>query len=93
MAAAELREPGGVEFNAAGDAFIIEMANGHRPLRLATKTGVLTHVAGQSNPSNSGDDGPAGSSRTRPPHGVTVHRDGTLYITDSYNDRILKIGP
>jgi glucose/arabinose dehydrogenase len=27
------------------------------------------------------------------PHGVTVHRDGTLYITASYNDRILKIGP
>lgn len=25
------------------------------------------------------------------PHGVTVHRDGTLYITDSYNNRILRI--
>ena len=25
------------------------------------------------------------------PHGVTVHRDGTLYIADSDNDRILKI--
>jgi glucose/arabinose dehydrogenase len=25
------------------------------------------------------------------PHGVTVHRDGTLYITDSYNNRVLKI--
>ncbi|MFA6546156.1 MAG: hypothetical protein WCS99_17180, partial [Limisphaerales bacterium] len=25
------------------------------------------------------------------PHGVTVHRDGTLYITDSYNNRVLRI--
>ena len=25
------------------------------------------------------------------PHGVTVRADGTLFITDSYNDRILKI--
>ena len=29
----------------------------------------------------------------RRPHGVTVARDGTLFITDSYNDRVLKIVP
>ena len=27
------------------------------------------------------------------PHGVTVHADGTLYIVDSMNDRVLKIVP
>ena len=27
------------------------------------------------------------------PHGVTVAPDGVLYITDSYNDRILRIVP
>lgn len=25
------------------------------------------------------------------PHGVTVHRDGSLYVVDSYNHRILKV--
>ena len=25
------------------------------------------------------------------PHGVTVHKDGSLYISDSWNDRVLKV--
>jgi glucose/arabinose dehydrogenase len=27
------------------------------------------------------------------PHGVYVHTDGTIYIVDSYNGRILRIEP
>ena len=36
------------------------------------------------------DRGP-GNSPLRRPHGVWVREDGTLYVCDSYNDRILKL--
>jgi DNA-binding beta-propeller fold protein YncE len=38
-----------------------------------------------------GAGGPAGAVELYQPHGVYVDRDGTLYIADSSNNRILKI--
>ena len=56
-------------------------------------TGKILHVAGTGKKGAAGPDGPPDQAELARPHGVTIHRDGTLYITDSYNDRILKIGP
>ncbi len=56
-------------------------------------TGKILRVAGTGKKGAAGLDGPPDQAELARPHGVTVHRDGTLYITDSYNDRILKIGP
>ena len=38
-------------------------------------------------------DEPAKECELARPHGVTIGSDGLLYITDSYNDRILRIVP
>ena len=38
-------------------------------------------------------DAPAKECELARPHGVTIDPDGLLYITDSYNDRILRIVP
>ena len=91
--AAQLREPFGVEFNSAGDAFIIEMAQGNRLLRLDAKTGALTHVAGQSAPGDSGDGGPALRAQFNGPHNLAVHPDGRVFISDTWNGRIRVYDP
>lgn len=61
--------------------------------RYVPATGKILRVAGTGKKGAAGLDGPPDQAELARPHGVTVHRDGTLYITDSYNDRILKIGP
>jgi DNA-binding beta-propeller fold protein YncE len=91
--AAQLREPFGVEFNSAGDAFVIEMAKGNRLLRLDSKTGALAHVAGQSVPGDSGDDGPALRAQFNGPHNLAVHPDGRVFIADTWNGRIRVYDP
>jgi len=56
-------------------------------------TGKILRVAGTGKKGATGLDGSPVAAELARPHGVTVHRDGTLYITDSYNDRILKVAP
>jgi len=59
--------------------------------RYAPKTGLITRVAGTGKGGAAGLDGDPLQCELRRPHGVTVGPDGALYITDSYNDRVLKI--
>jgi DNA-binding beta-propeller fold protein YncE len=59
--------------------------------RYDPKTGLITRVAGTGKAGTAGLDGDPLQCELRRPHGVTVGPDGSLYITDSYNDRILKI--
>jgi glucose/arabinose dehydrogenase len=59
--------------------------------RYAPKTGLITRVAGTGKGGAAGLDGDPLQCQLRRPHGITVGPDGSLYITDSYNDRILKI--
>ena len=54
-------------------------------------TGKIYRVAGTGKKGTAGVGGPPEQCELARPHGVTVRADGTLFITDSYNDRILKI--
>jgi len=58
------------------DNVIIADAENHLVRRYDAKTGKLST--------------PAITGLNRP-HGVTVHRDGSLYVVDSYNHRVLKV--
>ena len=51
----------------------------------------IVRVAGTGKHGSAGVGGPPEQVALARPHGVYVHASGTLYITDSYNDRILKI--
>lgn len=75
------------------DTVIIADAENHLIRRYVPATGKILRVAGTGRKGTAGLNGPPEQSELNRPHGVTVHRDGTLYITDSYNNRILKIVP
>ena len=73
------------------DNVIIADAENHLIRKYVPATGRIVRVAGTGRKGAAGLDGPPEQCELNRPHGVTVHRDGTLYITDSYNNRILKI--
>ena len=61
--------------------------------RYDPKTGKITRVAGTGKKGAAGLGGDPLACELARPHGVTVAPDGTLYITDSYNNRVLRIVP
>ena len=72
---------------------LIADAENHVIRRYSPKTGLITRVAGTGKAGAAGIGGDPLQCELRRPHGVTIGPDGALYITDSYNDRILKIVP
>ena len=85
-----LKEPFGVDFDRAGNLFIIEMASGNRLLKVDAK-GLLTHVAGQPSPGDTGDGGPALAAQFHGPHNLAVLPDGDVLIADTWNGRVRRI--
>ena len=73
------------------DTVLIADAENSLIRRYVPATGKILRVAGTGKAGAAGLGGPPEQCELNRPHGVTVHRDGTLYITDSYNDRVLKI--
>ncbi len=61
--------------------------------RYDPKTGLITRVAGTGVKGNAGLDGDPLACELARPHGVTITPDGKLIITDSYNNRVLRIVP
>lgn len=73
------------------DTVLIADAENNLIRRYVPATEKILRVAGTGKRGAAGLGGPPEQCELARPHGVTVHRDGTLYITDSYNDRVLKI--
>ena len=86
----KLKEPFGVDFDRAGNLFIIEMASGNRLLRVDAK-GVLTHLAGTGKGGAAGDGGPALAAEFNGPHNLAVLPDGNVLIGDTWNGRVRKV--
>ena len=84
---ATLNYPSGVAVDSLGLVYIADTSN-HR-IRVVSKTGIITTIAGQSSSGNSGDNGLATSAYLWSPNGVTIDSTGTfLYIADTQNNRI-----
>jgi NHL repeat len=87
-----LKEPFGTDFDATGQMWIIEMASGNRLLKV-DKSGILSHVAGQSQIGFEGDGGPTLSARFNGPHNLAIRPNGGILIGDTWNGRIRVVDP
>jgi trimeric autotransporter adhesin len=84
-----LNTPTGIAVDSAANLYIAD--NGNSVVRRVTASGLITTIAGNGNFSPiSGDGGPA-ISATVAPYRVSVDSTGSVYITDSINDRVRKL--
>ncbi|MEW6476993.1 MAG: hypothetical protein AB1679_32455 [Actinomycetota bacterium] len=87
---ADLFEPRTVALGPGGELYIAE-PKAHR-IRKVDANGTITRVAGTSVAGFSGDGGPAVDAKLNKPRGIDVDAAGVVYIADSENDRIRRIG-
>lgn len=74
------------------DSVLIADAESHLIRRYVPATGKIERVAGTGVKGSEGVGGDPLKCQLARPHGVTVHpQTGELFITDSYNNRVLKI--
>jgi len=89
-AAALLLSPAGAAADRQGNLYVAEI--GHHRVRRITPAGLITTVAGDGTSGFSGDGGPATAARLSAPYGVAVDADGNLFIADTANHRVRKVG-
>ena len=89
---AALNSPWGVTTDSSGNLFIADTDN-VRIRRVDALTGIITTVAGNGIFDFSGDGGPATAASMNRPYQVAIDGDGNLFIPDSYNDRVRRVGP
>ena len=88
----QLRQPFGVDFDHAGNMFIVEMEAGQRVLKVDLQ-GLLTIIAGNGQKGGLGDGGSATSAQLARPHGIAVGPDGSVSIGDTENHRVRRVLP
>jgi uncharacterized repeat protein (TIGR03803 family) len=87
---AELNDPWGVTVDASGNLFIVDWGNS--VIRKVDTNGIITTVAGNGTGGYSGDGGVATSAELSNPSAVSVDAFGNLFIADSENSRVRKVG-
>jgi sugar lactone lactonase YvrE len=94
---AHLLCPAGLAFDGQGRLLIAD--HGHNRVRRVEPDGTIQTIVGAKSPPEinhgafSGDGGPAVDAALDAPVGLTVSRDGTLYIGDRGNDRVRDVTP
>jgi DNA-binding beta-propeller fold protein YncE len=88
--AATLKGPKHLCIDLDDNVIIADTAN-HVIRKYTPKDGKIVRVAGTGKKGSAGVGGSPLELELNEPHGVLVDRNGTLFITDSYNNRVLKI--
>ncbi|MEP6962294.1 MAG: hypothetical protein ABI995_09450, partial [Acidobacteriota bacterium] len=86
---AQLSAPVGIAVDAAGRFYIAEYGNS--VVRMVEK-GIIRTIAGTGDYVSNGETGPA-TGIAFDPNRLAVDLDGSLYVTDVFNDRIRKLTP
>ena len=87
---ATLNGPKHLCFDREGNILIADTEN-HLIRKYVLRDGRIVRVAGNGQKGVKGLGGPPLEAELNQPHGVYVHPSGTLYISDSSNNRVLKI--
>jgi len=87
--AAELYDPWGITFDAAGNLYITEAGN--NVIRKVNTAGIISTIAGTGTGAYSGDGGQATAAELNQPVGVILDASGNLYFADNQNSRIRMI--
>jgi YD repeat-containing protein len=90
--AAKAQLDGPWSFSMAPDGTIFIADDNNHRIRRVGADGVITTVAGSGKPGDRGDGGPATKAQLNIPFGVSAGPDGSLYIADTKNHRIRKVG-
>jgi sugar lactone lactonase YvrE len=86
---AKLVGPFGVDFDKAGNMYIVEMT-GYRVHKVDAK-GILTTIAGTGLKGDQGDGGPATKAEFNGMHSLCMLPDGNLCLADTWNWRLRKL--
>jgi RHS repeat-associated protein len=88
---ARLRYPIGLTVGPDGSLYFADFNNNR--IRRVGPDGIIATVAGNGTAGSSGDGGPATQAQLRLPHDVAVGPDGSLYLADSFSNRIRRVRP
>ena len=89
--AAQLSALSGVTTDSEGNVYVADWSN-HR-IRRISPDGAIETIAGTGQGDYGGDGGLATDAHLRYPRGVAVDAAGNVYITDTGNHRVRRIGP
>jgi DNA-binding beta-propeller fold protein YncE len=84
-----LKSPFGVDFDAAGSMFIVELEGGRAFER--TVDGTVTQIGGDGSKSYQGDGGPLARATFNGMHNVAVTKSGKMLIADTWNNCVREV--
>lgn len=87
---AAMDQPYEVQFDKAGNLFVVDMPN-HVVRRVDAKSSVISTVAGNGTAGFSGDGGPAVKAQFKQPHSIAFDPEGRLLICDIGNNRVRRV--
>jgi sugar lactone lactonase YvrE len=88
---ARIGSPAAIDFDAQGRMYFADSA--HHAVRRVDADGVIRTVVGTGEAGFSPDGAPAGRARLAGPSGLAVRANGTVYVSDTGNDRVRVVAP
>ena len=85
-----LEGPEDVFTDSAGDIFFADGLE-NRVRKITLSSGTITTVAGNGTTGSYGDNGPATNAALNRPCGLCLDRNGNIYVSDTYNNKIRKV--
>lgn len=90
----DIGSPGALTVGPAGGIYVADwwdLGEGSEIFRIDPATGAVTRVVGNGVPGSAGAGGPAADISLNEPTGLAFDAQGDLYISDTLNERILKV--